>query len=599
MRQCLVFVILCMFAALSCSPLMAQSGSIQVQPQFFGITTTTYDQSVSPFQALGIYWPSTSFPGVSIGAEGKGGSYTSWWSLETYPLTLKTNSMFPNGYWQGSFVTIPNGSASSWVALDFMVNAAQNNTPPIDVMYTYWQTPQWAVCYDYGSGYGGDRWGGPTTQNPNAQDCSNAPIIYNANTCPNHSGINSMFGPGTGWCPGPPYQPGDLWYFTQQLFQRYTYSNHTQAFKYVEIWNEPDTVVEWYHPSPGVVDWTDLVGQTDQLEGWIANILTGLGVPSSNYPIYVGPGIGSNTDAAAQTALLGNPPSSYGYLNTTDPYNSSKNGASWITAGSYHYYPAYAYNANQQVWEDDFGCQNNGGDVYTTVECTGNNLIISVQARLADFATAGIYQAMMTEGSWMENQNLTAAAGSGSYLSDMRAYIARYSILTATTTYTSASISSNVSRQYWFTFADGINNPSGFGTLCDNGNEPPNYVAVAPPCDTAYTLVPNDGYGAVAYQTVAGWLGGATVGQTSTCGTDGTNIDGVAGCTDQMGSVWEYSVLANPPGAVPLILWVWDASSVTYTVPSGYTGYKDLENRFYSIPANRMITLSQEPIYLY
>jgi hypothetical protein len=254
----------------------------------------------------------------------------------------------------------------------------------VPIHYTFMQQPQWAVCYDYGSAGGGQRYGGPTTSNSNAISCGSGfgvpdpyDFVYsrtasdcnmaNIHCCPN--GNLS----GTGWCRGPGYNPtfNDITTFAQQLVDHYAslYPSAILPIQYFEVSNEPDGQgAPYWQQDPNNKhrpDWEDLIPQTYWLEYWInaAYVSNGGTLGGSGTPIYVGPGIASWTDGIADSSLCGftcnsSGSTSTGFLNTTvTPVGGTPvNGADLITIGSYHYYSAYDVG----LGVENPSCMNNG-----------------------------------------------------------------------------------------------------------------------------------------------------------------------------------------------------------------------------------------------
>jgi hypothetical protein len=230
---------------------------------------------------------------------------------------------------------------------------------------------------------------------------------------------------------------------------------------------------------------------------------------------------------------------------------------------------------------------------------------------LADYYTYGggnISQVWMTEGSWNGNcnfsANCTSYSPSPTVLQDMRAYIARYSLVTAATLNTSPTL--NVTSQFWFGWEGDINNPEDFnGTGCDG-----DYVTVgmityptALPCETYETGSPSY-YAGYAYGQVIDWLAGGSIGACN------TTLSG--GCVDGTSDVWSYPVMLGPSSTTAgLVAWVWDnpattcssTSTATTGCPnfSSFGHYKNLEGTTVAIShtSGSTVTLTIEPYLFY
>jgi hypothetical protein len=592
---------------------MAQSQTT-VSPTFFGASTASQNTLTTPYN---VWWPNSSSsasPPISVGADGKGAA-TTWFDIENNPSQLSIHGSGTNHalyYW-----TMP-ATDESWGLLNAFISAAQGSG--VDVMWTAFHEPQWATCYDYGSSLGGPQYGGQSVsgiyKNVNALSCT-SPVNeadvggVTTNLCP--MGTSN----GTGWCVGPDYNTTfqNLTSFATQLVQN-TEVSGVPAIKYYEIWNEPDAIGRPYWRNLGTglaIDYPALITQTYYFENAVkAAFPSG----NTNY-VFVGPGFSALDEDGALNSMCGTTCSEdgtgalYGFLNQPVTIGSvSYTGASFISAATYHLYPAYDTLESAPTATCDYATPPTGMASITTVECAGANLVNAVETRLYAFNAYGyangstnatsLTQAFMTEGSWMHNCNFASAdnpdceqTGSNNVISsalseDMRAYVARYALLLASTTET--TIPKSTSRQYWFTFDGGLQNSWDFGTMCDDGSDDggtgtargyPCYTDVLPPGDAQY-------YGGFAYGQVIKWLaasGGGSAGSIGACsGSDG------------LGNIWTCPVTEPTSGRAAVAVWVWDNSSQSYTVPSGYTDYLDLSNGCYNVPESGIITVTEEPI---
>ena len=572
---------------------------------FFGATSSGFLNG----STYSIWWPndsSASSPPISIGAAGKE-SASGWGRVDDDPTTLSwtADSTATGGYWTG----IPN-----WGNLDAYVTAAQGSGVP--VTYTFFEVPQWAVCFDYGAGNGGQRYGGPTGQNSAAKSCPlpgiGAPYntVYSgtAGNCPNYD----TSGHGEGWCPGPGYNPSftDLKVFAKQLVNEYAnfgtlHGTNQVAIKYYEIWNEPDAAggAFWAFNS-GVPDWTDLIKQTYTLENAINAQYSADSISASYPPIFIGPGIASRGNTQADSSLCGScGGSAKGFLNTSVTLGGvPTTGASLISIGSFHLYPAYDVDGtdpDDSASGNTGDCSNTGGGAtYSTVECTGANLVSAVTDRLNDFHAyaQSVSQVFMTEGSWMHNDNFVEGSQALIY-QDMRAYVARYTLLMAATntSYISSPTAMNVNQQHWFSWVNslGSDGDDGYGTLCDDlSNSSPNY-----PCYTKQNLAPYDIYGGFAYGQVINWLSGYKITPCS------AGSGSPAPCTDNPSSIWALPITVTGSSPTELAVWTWDGASVTCP---GATGCPSLTayGHYQTVKATTVnslgssITFGEEPILL-
>jgi hypothetical protein len=246
---------------------------------------------------------------------------------------------------------------------------------------------------------------------------------------------------------------------------------------------------------------------------------------------------------------------------------------------------------------------------YTTIQCTGNNLITDLRTRLNNFVHASISSTFMTEGSWMANANFSPDTGSTLY-SDMRAYAARYSlVMAATTSNVVGTTPIGVNREYWFSWVGNLNynnsNPNDalfYGSMCDDGSTStvlaPNY-----PCVDALALVPQDHYGGYAYGKVENWLAGGSISANCTAYT----LNSVAGCTDAPGSLWTYSI-TEPGSTTAVAAWIWDGPTTvtcpgvtgcSSLLPGSFVDYETLEGSTVTVNyPTASITFGQEPILL-
>jgi hypothetical protein len=422
--------------------------------------------------------------------------------------------------------------------------------------------------------------------------------VYNSSNC------QYWKSDGNGWCPGPEYNDEfhNLTTFAKQLVDQYAgYGGDTshEAIKYYEIWNEPnnDGATYWHSTGgAGGTDWADLIKQTYALENAIQSEYTADDVTST--PIFVGPGIASRGNTDSDIALCGASPcagAATGFLGTSETLGGSGvTGASLISIGSFHLYPAYDEEAMPSP-TDTADCSNTGSTSDTTVECTGTNLTSAVTNRLTDFNTYSISQVFMTEGSWMHNDNFSESTNALIY-QDMRAYVARFTLLMAAGTYTSGSSTMNVGAQYWFQWQGSLNlevdGADDYGTLCDGlSDASPNY-----PCYTSQAS-PGDIYGGYAYGQVINWLSGNKI----TACSAGTGSP--APCTDTASSVWVLPITVSGSTPTELALWTWDGSSVScptaHGCPSltGYGHYQTVKSSTVNTLGSS-ITIGEEPILL-
>jgi hypothetical protein len=585
----------------------AARAQVPVPSTFFGVTSSGKLNGSS----YEIWWPNdvnASLPPISIGAAGK--EIQAPWGVvdnDVADLTWHTDGSSAGGYW----TTLPK-----WDNLKAYVAAAQGSGVPIT--YTFFQVPQYNVCYDY-VGNGGPLYGPPG--NPHSLVCpsNNVTAPYNTiytNVKGTTGEVYCRFGrnDGTGWCPGPGYNNkfSALTAFAAQLVSEFTNQiTHQVAFKYYEIWNEPNNegATYWTLNTAGTaLDWNTLILQTSALETAINGAYSANHITSPSSPaIFVGPGIASrgNTDSnAALCGSCGGAPFNYGFLNTTA---GGVTGASLISIGSFHLYPANDFDGNDQDPKqigDTADCMNTtpAGTSYTTIECTGANLVSAATDRLNDFhAYSTVSQVFMTEGSWMHNNNFSTQGTQILINQAMRAYIARYTLLMAATqtTYSTAPYTMNVNAQHWFEWVGSLDlglNGEGiddYGTACDDLLDSNAHY----PCYTVQPGFPGDPYAGFAYGQVINWLAGNKI--TACAGS------GSAPCTDTANSVWALPITVVP-GTNPteLAVWTWDdLSSVVcpggYGCPSlaNYRNYQTLESSTV-YPLGSSITLSQEPILL-
>ena len=645
MAVCTAFIIFC---GISLCP--KSSAQTSVPASFFGTSSSVCTPAQNSYCILSssttnplypIWWPGTSSPTVTLGSAGKSTNLTQWYALEGSPSTLYiapstgTDGSAYGFHWRNSLLDQGvTPSASGWIPLNSTVSAAQGSGVP--VLYTYYQVPQYAVCYDYiVDDVHVDLYGGPNGSggNPNAVSCPASGLVYPFNIIYSSSpgtgetlcakGNNN----GTGWCPGPGTNDkfGDLIEFAYQMVDQYagygTAGSGYEAINYFEIWNEPDAtgivVPPYWAPtvSGGTVpDWADLIKQTDALEAAI-NYEYGYDNVTHSTPIYVGPTIHTDATLGEHTSLCGSAPacqttgySSYGFLNTCPSgYNC---GANYITVGSFHFYPfndAVDDQGSDNLYGDSAACSNTLVSYeLTSVECTGQTMIDGIQEVVNDFGYfGGITKVFMTEGGWMENADAADVSAldyvlNPTVVQDMRAYIARYALLMAATTSTGSSLI--VNTQYWWAWAGDVHNPDAYGTGCDT--EVSAGIPSVPPCvDKIGGGVGTPTYYAgYAYGQVYNWLAG---GQITACTPA---IGPPAPCTDVSDSIWALPV--EPYGATSntqLAVWAWaNTDSVTCTssgtqpigCPSltNYTHYETLSGSTYSLGSSpKSITITDEP----
>lgn len=86
----------------------------------------------------------------------------------------------------------------------------------------------------------------------------------------------------------------------------------------------------------------------------------------------------------------------------------------------------------------------------------------------------------------------------------------------------------------------------------------------------------------IAYQQVYNWM----VGTTMTA----------PGCAVQSGTIWSCG-FTRPGGYQALVIWN-TAANTSWTAPSQYTGYRDLQGNVNSVPSNHAVTIGPAPILL-
>ena len=516
MKRIACAMVLCLLPLL-CFSGAAQGQSNSIGPTYFGLTTSNPSSSTCD-----VYWPLTD--GVKIGSLGKGVK-TAW-----------------------SFLQKDSGGTIDYTRLDCYISAAigpPRVDPPI---YTFFQVPNWAVCFDYGSGgkYGGSG-GTPCTPAVN-----NNPIT-GMNYCPNGTATPP-------WCPGPTYEqlqnvngdPTDLDVFAQAIATRYATDDPGNTH-YYEIWNEPDTQIYWEYPSLTVnADAKALIVQTYWLEQAV-----NAGDP---HAVFIGPATSSG--GAATDTFIDD------FLKdcvTISGVKGSVCGASLLTYGSYHMYP-YPTLAKMG------GACYDPTLTYTTVECTGQDLITSVTNRQYDFTSnSSITQTWMTEGGWQYNSNIIGTP----MATDEMAFVGRYELILA---------SLGVHRTEWYEWQGCDLDPGVYGSLYNLSSD-------------SYCTTTGVNPGGTALGVVIGWLTGSTNGSIATTCTAVTYF-GVNGCEDKDGSVWMYSV-TEPSGTSALAAWVWNNSTVSIPKPFEYRHYIDLTGTTHTIPIiSSSVFLTESPILL-
>ena len=256
-----------------------------------------------------------------------------------------------------------------------------------------------------------------------------------------------LFSAGFGHSPGYPGF-GDITEFGLQLIDHdYSAYSINMPIQYFEISNEPDAGSQpyWYQDGSGRPDWEDLIAQSANLEyDMDAEFIADGGNLGTTPLYYIGSADASLSNSAVDASLCGNAcsgsTSSPGFLNAVTVIDGvGVHGYQVINIGSFHLYPAFDATATPTP-HDEAACLNwtSPFTSYTTIECTGNNLISDIQDRLNDFANySNVGHVWNTEGSWGVGCDFLSSCGSfalnSTILTNMRAYIARYSIIAATT----------------------------------------------------------------------------------------------------------------------------------------------------------------------
>jgi len=501
----------------------------------------------------------------------------------------------------------------------------------VPVTYSFYYVPQFSVCYDFGAQgspslyYGGPLGPRSSGENPNAISCSSSSAsvpyntIYGPNTIgdvaetpckPTGAGNAAVLAAGMGYCAGPGLNTvsGDLAEFAKQVVDQYlnypVSGTGEEAISTYEIWNEPNDPDGSFFIQDGgsISPWTTFIKQTYYLENAINAEYSADSITASS-PTYIGPGIVTDSLLGEYAALCGTAASctstntgttsTYGFLNTC--ISGFGCGYQLINEGSFHFYPSY-YEAESRYMG---ACQNTDGlsnetAPSTSIECTGQNIVLGVGSVLGDFgAFDGITGAVMTEGSWAENCDLeqvscTTSSSTPTY-SDMQGFVARYTLLMATTT----GGGLNVTQQHWFGWDGALVGPANWGTLCDSGAP-----TTAPPC---YTQSGGNTYGGYAYGTVIGWLAGNEAVTQCTQGSSGPTPHA---CGDNDGSVWTINV-TDSSGDHNVIAWTWDGSAVTCRAygtdnpgcpdPISYMECKRLDGSTCTLGST--FVLGQNPVY--
>jgi hypothetical protein len=532
-----------------------------------------------------------------------------WTTIEsdTTKLTWVADGGTIGGHW--------HYSSPDWSSLDAYVTAA--NASGVDVTMTFWHVPSWDVCFTYRSG---NYYGVDPLINTSSIPCpitgttipSPYDIVYSSsgtNQCKPTSTV------GLYWCPSTGFNPdfGELDDFAKQLVDHYysfSIAGHV-AIKYYEFTNEPDSSASWPTIADSVSlsgtapDWPDLILWGNSLETTITNEYISRG--ASDSPTYVGPTISTTGDDAFNAAMCGNVTgcepgltSNPGFLNTSVTIGGSPvTGLSLINVGAFHLYPANetTHLAGPSTPPDDaYGdtpaCKNRSAYYvtnnlgYTTLECTGQNLITDLTDRMTTFHTyaPGISTIFMTEGSWEFNDNFASFSPHGAtttFDGFTRSYVARSSIIMASTAYAYTGGSLNTNRQYWWGWVGGLGVGSDWGILCDTGKTDDGGTPSAPPCLTQDVHAPNDEYGGIAYGQVYNWLQNHTI---ASCQTNSLSTN----CLDAPNSLWTYQITDSSSNHTYAV-WVFnDSGTVTCNVTgtpttgcppfTGYTHYQDLKS---------------------
>jgi hypothetical protein len=690
-----VLAFVCLILALGGAiPARAQNN---VPPNFFGVSTTvcTTNQVTAcpqPGQAgpYPVWWPEDpingSKPAITIGSAGKPTNF-SWGTTDTDPGKL---CEVPDGstvtfHWRswafdqsGTTGCKNSGYGGGWDMLDSYVNAAQSGSNNPDITYTFFEVPQWAVCYDYGTSGGRMRYGGPLTINSNAVDCTpnnsidpGAPFdqVYGLNSG-SEIPCNGDVTDGKGWCAGPGYNNrfGDLTEFSMQLVDHYagfgTAGSGNSAINDFEIWNEPDATktnsnpgangatigVYWAQylvngnnltPQPY---WGTLISQAEALKSAISEEYQDDGLTTKSL-IFIGPGIASETSKAAHNRLCGtntsgcylmdstNCPSDptksgtmYGFLNSCGMNTSGQDvfGKDTVSIGSFHLYPSSNSSKQDTSGEGANGwtaaCSNMTNETTpgSALECTGDQMVVGIQQILADFgAFSGIKGVWMTEGGWQENCDLENDCPPGTYAAnyeDMRAYLARYMLIMASTVPPPSSGNLQVNREYWLGWTGSVSTATDDGTLCDWFEGGPGPTVDLPPCYTTSDgnnpSGSNSAFAGFALgQLYSTWLvegTGTFTPQLTRCTTGGSS----GPCTDSLGSIWTVAV-ANSNDHTEQAQWTWDGTPVTCTAantttgclgPVTYSSYRTLDHMCINTQnpdGSFSYTLGEEPILLY
>lgn len=624
MKQLCYAIVVCFFAALV--PCHAARAQTSVTSQFFGAGVSGCNPAKALCSTWEIWWPNStsgSSPDITFGAAGKMVNGGDWTMIEPsdYNLTWVTDSGPLGGHWH---YTSPD-----WSSLDAYVGAA--NASGVDVTETFWHVPSWDVCFFYPlEGY---YFGGDPSHNGASIPCSALSVPtpydtpYDSSSCTSANPTYNLY-----WCPSTGFNPdfGELDHFAKQLVDHYygfSTLNHV-AIKYYEFTNEPDSPASWPTIADSICvgcvapDWPDLILWGNSLETTITNEYIAKG--ASDSPTYVGPTISTTGDDAFNAAMCGDATgcepgltSNPGFLNT---YVSGIGyGSSLITVGAFHLYPANetthsggASSPPDDGYGDTPACKNRSTYYmahnlgYTTLECTGQNLITDLTDRMTTFHTwaPGVSTIFMDEGSWEYGDNFSSFSPAGptvQFDSETRAYIARSTIIMAATAYPYTGGSLNINRQYWWSWSGGLGVASDWGALCDTGATDNGHLPSAPPCATeGGPSIPYDQYGGYAYGQVYNWLQNHTIGS---CRTNSSSTN----CVDAPNALWTYQITDTSSNNTYAV-WVFDdGGSVTCNVTgtpttgcpsfSGYTHYQDLKSSTQHSLSSTII-FTREPVLL-
>lgn len=292
MNKTLFSALLCLLL-MTCSHLASAQSSVTVSPTSFGISTGICPPANCTNYTT--FWPgSASSTPVSFGAVGKSPSYTGWYQMAPTAGTYRTP---PSGlpYWDGGCEYPGTGCSSlaSWAPMDNLIDDATNGS--LDILYTFWHIPIWAVCYDYGDTgspyYGGDM----------QRSCTGPIYGPYAHEIPCNT---------NGWCPGPPYNINDLLHFASMVDQTYSVTTDMATLffiKYFELWNEPNLASSWVGTTAQLIEQDEaLRTQIKTADGNNGALFVGPSVSAINYST-------AATDISNFLSYYDTPTTTYGY----------------------------------------------------------------------------------------------------------------------------------------------------------------------------------------------------------------------------------------------------------------------------------------------